>query len=83
MKKSIVNKLSNSSWNLDQSFQIYFTSKTTDLNVDGQEIKEIYDFIFARAKDRALALQVIAVDHADINEKHYQNIVIEWEVGFV
>ncbi len=62
---------------LDQPSQVYFPPETNDQNVDSQEIREIYDFIFARVKELAPALQVIIVDHADINEKGFQNAVIE------
>jgi len=62
---------------LDQPSQVYFPPETNDINVDSQEIRAVYEFIFDRTKELYPNLQVIIVDHADINEKYFQEAVIE------
>lgn len=62
---------------LDQPSQVYFPPETNDTNVDSQEIRNIYTFIFERVKELHPNLQVIIVDHADINEKYFQDAVVE------
>jgi hypothetical protein len=62
---------------LDQPSQVYFPPETNDTNVDSQEIRVIYEFIFERVKELHPNLQVIIVDHADINEKYFQEAVVE------
>lgn len=62
---------------LDQPSQVYFPPETNDTNVDSQEIRTIYKFIFERVKELHPNLQVIVVDHADINEKYFQEAVVE------
>ncbi|MEN6325625.1 MAG: DUF3732 domain-containing protein [Syntrophomonas sp.] len=62
---------------LDQPSQVYFPPETNDTNVDSQEIRNIYAFIFERVKELQPNLQVIIVDHADINEKYFQDSVVE------
>lgn len=62
---------------LDQPSQVYFPPETNDINVDSQEIRAVYHFIFERVKDLHPNMQVIIVDHADINEKYFQEAVVE------
>lgn len=62
---------------LDQPSQVYFPPETNDENVDSQEVRDIYSFIFERVKELFPGMQVIIVDHADINEKHFQDAVVE------
>lgn len=62
---------------LDQPSQVYFPPETNDTDVDSQEIRAIYEFIFERVKELHPDLQVIIVDHADINEKYFQETVVE------
>ena len=62
---------------LDQPSQVYFPPETNDQNVDSQEVRRIYDFVFERIKELDPNMQVIIVDHADINEKRFQNSVVE------
>ncbi|MEG1954404.1 MAG: DUF3732 domain-containing protein, partial [Hydrogenoanaerobacterium sp.] len=54
-----------------------------DENVDSQEIRAIYKFIFDRAKELAPNMQVIIVDHADIQENWFQESITEkwWADG--
>jgi len=62
---------------LDQPSQVYFPPETNDQNVDSQEVRVIYNFIFNRVKELAPNMQVIVVDHADIEEKQFQNAIVE------
>ena len=62
---------------LDQPSQVYFPPEMNNTNVDSQEIRTIYEFIFKRVKELHPNLQVIIVDHADINEKYFQEAVVE------
>ena len=62
---------------LDQPSQVYFPPETNDTNVDSQEIRTVYKFIFERVKELHPNLQVIVVDHADIDEKYFQDAVVE------
>lgn len=62
---------------LDQPSQVYFPPETNDQDVDSLEIRIIYKFIFDRVKELNPEMQVIIVDHADINEQYFQDAVIE------
>ncbi len=62
---------------LDQPSQVYFPPESDDMNVDSQEIREIYKFIFERVKELAPDFQVIIVDHADIKETYFQEAIVE------
>lgn len=62
---------------LDQPSQVYFPPEANDTNVDSQEIRAVYEFIFKRVKELHPNLQVIIVDHADIDEKYFQEAVVE------
>lgn len=62
---------------LDQPSQVYFPPESNDINVDSQEIRAVYEFIFERVKALHPDLQVIIVDHADIEEKYFQEAVVE------
>jgi len=62
---------------LDQPSQVYFPPETNNQDVDSQEVRTIYKFIFDRIKELHPDMQVIIVDHADINEKYFQDAVIE------
>ncbi|MEG0835733.1 MAG: DUF3732 domain-containing protein [Christensenellaceae bacterium] len=68
---------------IDQPSQVYFPPETNDENVDSQEIRAIYKFIFDRAKELAPNMQVIIVDHADIQENWFQESITEkwWADG--
>jgi hypothetical protein len=62
---------------IDQPSQVFFPPETNDQNVDSQEIRAVYRFIFERIKEMHPNMQVIIVDHADINEEYFQDAVIE------
>lgn len=62
---------------IDQPSQVYFPPEMDDDNVDSQEIRMIYGFINKRIQELAPNMQVIIVDHADIQEKYFQDAIIE------
>jgi hypothetical protein len=62
---------------IDQPSQVFFPPETNNTQVDNQEIRKIYCFIFDRVKEIYPHMQVIIVDHADINEKYFQDAVVE------
>jgi hypothetical protein len=62
---------------IDQPSQVFFPPETNNIQVDNQEIRKVYQFIFDRIKEIYPNMQVIIVDHADIDEKYFQNAVVE------
>ena len=62
---------------IDQPSQVFFPPESSDRNVDSDEVRAVYKFIFERTKELNPNMQVIIVDHADINEKYFQDAVIE------
>ncbi|MCB5953349.1 DUF3732 domain-containing protein [Enterococcus sp. BWT-B8] len=62
---------------LDQPSQVYFPPETKDQQVDSQELRKIYEFIFERIRELAPNMQVLVVDHADIDEPYFQDAIIE------
>lgn len=62
---------------IDQPSQVYFPPEMDDDNVDSQEIRMIYGFINKRIQELTPNMQVIIVDHADIQEKYFQDAIIE------
>jgi hypothetical protein len=62
---------------LDQPSQVYFPPEMNDTDVDTQEIRKIYEFIFEKVLQLYPKMQVIIVDHADINEDYFQEAIIE------
>ena len=62
---------------LDQPSQVYFPPETSHMDVDSQEVRRIYQFIFDRVKEMNNKMQVIIVDHADIDTPDFQNAVLE------
>ena len=66
---------------LDQPSQVFFPNDDTKESVDMEEIKLIYRFIADRVTDLKGKLQVIVVDHADLNEDWFQKSIVEkWSV---
>jgi hypothetical protein len=67
---------------LDQPSQVFFPPETNYQDVDNKEIRAVYRFIFERIRELYPNLQVIIVDHADINEEDFQAAVVEkWWTG--
>lgn len=62
---------------IDQPSQVYFPPEMNDDNVDSQEIRMIFGFIKKRICELAPNMQVIVVDHADIQEKYFQDAIVE------
>lgn len=65
---------------LDQPSQVYFpkTYKTIDKqSTDYDEVKNIYKFLNERVEEQHGKLQVIVVDHANLEEKIFQDHIIE------
>lgn len=62
---------------IDQPSQVYFPSETNREDVDSQEVRAVYKFIFDRVAEMNPNMQVIIVDHADINEEYFQEAVVE------
>jgi hypothetical protein len=62
---------------LDQPSQVFFQPETNNSQVDNQELRKIYQFIFERIKAINPKMQAIIVDHADINEEYFQKSVVE------
>ncbi len=68
---------------IDQPSQVYFPPETGDENVDSEEIRTIYKFIYKFVQELSPNMQIIVVDHADIQEDYFQDSVIEkwWDKG--
>ncbi len=62
---------------LDQPSQVFFPPEIGHENADSQEIRLVYKFIFDRISELYPNMQVIIVDHADINEPYFQDAVVE------
>lgn len=62
---------------LDQPSQVFFPPETNYTQVDNNEIRKIYKFIFERTSELSPDMQVIIVDHADLNEGNFQSSVVE------
>lgn len=68
---------------IDQPSQVYFPPETGDENVDSQEIRLIFGFLQKIINELSPNMQVIIVDHADINEDYFQKAIVEkwWDDG--
>lgn len=62
---------------IDQPSQVYFPSDMDAKNTDKEEVNNLYQFIFDRVKELNGKIQVIIVDHADLNNDEFQKSVIE------
>ncbi len=62
---------------IDQPSQVYFPPEDRDEHVDREEVKRIYNFIQKRVEELIPNLQVIIVDHADLNEEFFKEAIIE------
>lgn len=61
----------------DQPSQVYFPSEFDEKNTDWNMVYELYDFIINRVSDLEDQLQVIIVDHADLKDERFKNLIIE------
>lgn len=62
---------------IDQPSQVYFPPETAHKEVDNKEVREIYNFIFNRVREMKGGMQVIIVDHADLDTPEFQQAVSE------
>ena len=62
---------------IDQPSQVFFPPEANDRDVDSEEVRTVYKFIFKRIKELHPNMQAIIVDHADINEEFFQDAVVE------
>lgn len=64
----------------DQPSQAYFPADTDPSETDLKAVKQIYNFMIDRCNSEDGQLQIIVVDHADINDSGFQSNVIEnWQ----
>lgn len=62
---------------IDQPSQVYFPSETDEQRTDWNEVNKIYRFIHERVQELNGALQVIIVDHADLDNNAFRKNTIE------
>lgn len=62
---------------IDQPSQVYFPSEIDAQDTDKKEVNNLYQFILNRVKELDGKIQVIIVDHANLNNKEFQDAVIE------
>lgn len=62
---------------IDQPSQVYFPSERKEQGQDWEMIRELYEFIFKRISELNNQLQLIIVDHADLDNVRFRGAVIE------
>jgi len=62
---------------IDQPSQVYFPSEREGHGQDWEMIRELYNFIFERVENLNRQLQVIIVDHANIEDDSFNMAIIE------
>lgn len=63
---------------IDQPSQVYFPSETEEHgDQDWVLIRELYDFLFNRVAELHGSLQLIIVDHANLDNEPFKNAVVE------
>ena len=62
---------------LDQPSQVYFPSERDEKKTDWNEVNKIYQFILDRTSELRSKLQVIIVDHADLEEDSFRGYILE------
>jgi len=62
---------------IDQPSQVYFPSEIDAQDTDKKEVNNLYQFIFNRVKELDGKIQVIIVDHTNLNNEEFQKAVIE------
>lgn len=68
---------------LDQPSQVYFPSEVDDNQVDIEMVSKMYDFMANRTDFHSGDLQVIVVDHVNLENKSFRNRITEnwWNNG--
>ncbi|SET61756.1 Protein of unknown function [Natronincola peptidivorans] len=61
----------------DQPSQVYFPSELDEKNTDWSMVYDLYDFIIERVNDFKGNLQVIIVDHADLKDGKFRQLITE------
>lgn len=61
----------------DQPSQVYFPSELDEENIDWNKVYELYEFIIKRVEELNGKLQVIIVDHADLNDQKFRKLICE------
>lgn len=62
---------------IDQPSQVYFPSETDEQRTDWDEVNKMYRFIYERVHELDGALQVIIVDHAELNNDDFRKHTVE------
>ena len=62
---------------LDQPSQVYFPSERDEKKTDWNEVNRIYQFIIDRTMELRNQLQVIIVDHADLEGDSFREFILE------
>ena len=62
---------------LDQPSQVYFPSERDEKKTDWNEVNRIYQFIIDRTEELHNQLQVIIVDHADLEGDSFREFILE------
>lgn len=62
---------------LDQPSQVYFPSKLDQKEIDWNEVSRMYQFITKRTNETNGKLQVIIVDHADLDTESFRKYICE------
>lgn len=62
---------------LDQPSQVYFPSELDEKQIDWNEVDKMYQFIIERTNEAHGKLQVIIVDHADLNKESFRKYICE------
>lgn len=61
----------------DQPSQVYFPSELDEKKIDWNEVGKMYRFIIDRTRELDGKLQVIIVDHANLNNEPFKNFICE------
>jgi hypothetical protein len=62
---------------IDQPSQVYFPSEHAEQKQDWEMIRELYQFIFKRVEELNGRLQLIIVDHANLDRDWFINATVE------
>lgn len=62
---------------LDQPSQVYFPSERDEKKIDWKEVNKVYQFIIDRTTELHDQLQVIIVDHADLEKDSFREFILE------
>ena len=68
---------------IDQPSQVYFPSGEEEEDIDWKMVEKMYDFIYNQVQLLSGKLQVIVVDHANLenNENFMSSVLEDWHKG--